>query len=398
LFYQHNPYGWNWGNMHWGHAVSTDLMHWRELPEALVPREYGDWCFSGSAVVDEHNTSGWQQGDEPPLVAAFTSTGRGECIVHSHDRGRTWTEFEGNPVVRHAGRDPRLLWHEPTERWVMAVYDEHAGGRWIAFYTSSNLREWEFQSRTEDFFECPDLFAISDDREPPGTHWVLYAADGRYVLGDFDGREFRPRTEKLQLWHGNFYAAQTCSQAPQGRRVQIGWANGVVFPGMPFNQQMTVPVELRLRSTDDGPRLTAEPVAELAALRGEPIRLADVPLGERRVVEQVAGPAFDLELELGLGQAQQITLHVGGVPIVYDVQQQTLACAPVKATVASDAGRLKLRVLVDRGSIEIFAQGGRVALSVACRPEADRALELQAAGEGAKLVSLSAWPLNSIWP
>ena len=131
LYYQHNPYGWDWGNMHWGHAISTDLVHWQELPIALYPHQFGDWAFSGSAVVDRDNTGGFKTGREAPLVAAYTSTGRGECIVFSNDRGRTWTEFNGNPVVKHEGRDPRLLWHRPTKRWVMAVYDELDGKRWI---------------------------------------------------------------------------------------------------------------------------------------------------------------------------------------------------------------------------------------------------------------------------
>ncbi len=127
LFYQHNPFGVQWGNMHWGHAVSPDLVHWRELPIALYPKQFGDWAFSGSAVVDEKNTSGFGKAEEPPLVLAYTSTGRGECIAYSADRGRTWTEYEGNPVVRHQGRDPKLLWHEATSRWIMAVYQEKKG-------------------------------------------------------------------------------------------------------------------------------------------------------------------------------------------------------------------------------------------------------------------------------
>src|SRR6202789_961610 len=179
LFYQHNPYGWDWGNMHWGHAVSPDLVHWTELPIALYPREYGDWCFSGSAVVDRHNTSGFGSANAPPLVAAFTSTGRGECIIFSKDRGRTWTEYEGNPVVRHAGRDPRLLWHEPTKRWVMAVYDETAGARSIVFHSSPDLKKWSFESRIDGFFECPELFELEVSGDDARRRlWVLYAADG----------------------------------------------------------------------------------------------------------------------------------------------------------------------------------------------------------------------------
>src|SRR5437588_541892 len=181
LFYQHNPYGWDWGNMHWGHAVSKDLVHWRELPVALYPRRFGDWAFSGSAVVDAANTSGLGKDSAAPLVAAFTSTGRGECIVSSTDRGRTWAELDRNPVIRHQGRES-------------------------------------------------------------GNH---------------------------QLWHGNYYAAQTFSNAPGGRRIQIGWGQGITFPGMPFNQQMAFPCELMLRTTPDGVYLFAEPVQEIEKLHGK---------------------------------------------------------------------------------------------------------------------------------
>ena len=160
LFYQHNPYGWDWGNMHWGHAVSRDLVHWTELPIALYPREYGDWCFSGSGVVDSRNTSGFGSAGSPALVVAFTSTGRGECIAYSSDRGRTWTEYSGNPVIKHSGRDPRVLWHEPTKRWVMAVYDETGGARAIALYSSPDLKKWTSESRIDGFFECPELFEL----------------------------------------------------------------------------------------------------------------------------------------------------------------------------------------------------------------------------------------------
>ncbi len=255
LFYQHNPYGWEWGNMHWGHAVSTDLVHWQELPIALYPRQFGDWVFSGSAVVDQANTAGFQTGRAAPLVAAFTSTGRGECIAFSNDRGRTWTEFSGNPVVRHQGRDPRLLWHSPTKRWVMAVYDELDGKRWIAFHTSADLKQWRFESRIEGFYECPDLFELPVDDKPAEKLWVLTAASSEYRLGTFDGRQFMPRTPMLPGHRGNaFYAAQTYSDIParDGRRIQIGWGQ-IATPGMPFNQMMTFPCELKLRSTHRRP-------------------------------------------------------------------------------------------------------------------------------------------------
>src|SRR5205085_8935766 len=149
-----------------------------------------DGVWSGSGTGDSDNTSGFKVGDSDVLVVAYTSPMRGECIAYSNDRGRTWTEYEGNPVVRHRGRDPRLLWHAPTRRWIMAVYDEEGGQKSIAFHASPDLKHWTYQSRIEGFFECPDLFALPVEGDPGRRAWVLYSGDGRYLLGDFDGKEF----------------------------------------------------------------------------------------------------------------------------------------------------------------------------------------------------------------
>jgi len=400
LFFQHNPYGREWGNMHWGHAVSPDLVHWRELPVALYPAKYGDWAFSGSAVVDAGNTSGFGTRDEPPLVAAFTSTGRGECIVYSTDRGRGWREHDGNPVVKHAGRDPRLLWHEASRRWVMAVYDEHDGKQWIAFHTSPDLKKWTFASRIEGFFECPDLFELPVEGKEGERRWVLYAADGRYVVGAFDGKTFTPEGGKHTLWYGNFYAAQTFSDAPDGRRVQIGWARGVDFPGMPFNQQMTVPCRLSLRATPDGPRLFAEPVREMDRLHARKFVGSDRVLrpGDN-LLDVVGGGLLDVRVEFDAGQAESFGFRFRGVPVTYDVAKQTLTCNGVSAPLRPVDGRVRLRILVDRGSVEAFGQDGAVAVSAAAiPPEGRTGNEVFSRGGPTKLVSLEVFELRSAWP
>jgi fructan beta-fructosidase len=371
LFYQHNPYGWDWGNMHWGHAVAPDLVHWKELPIALYPREYGDWAFSGSAVVDSANSSGFGNGTAPPLVGAYTSTGRGECIVWSLDKGRTWAEYPGNPVVRHQGRDPRLLWHAPTKRWVMAVYDEEGGRRDVAFYSSADLKAWAFESRIGGFYECPDLFELPVEGTPGKTLWVLSAADGAYLLGEFDGKTFRPGpVEKQKTWHGNFYAAQTFSNEPKGRRVQVGWANEIAFPGQPFNQQMTIPCELTLRPTADGVRLFANPVAEVDRLRvGEGSRFG-FPSGARIGAGgeggwslDVPSDLLDIRAEFEVGQGGEFSLGVPGASVSYDVARRSLACNGTSAPLDPVDGTIRLRLLVDRGSIEVFANDGRLAIS-----------------------------------
>jgi fructan beta-fructosidase len=397
LYYQHNPYGWNWGNMHWGHAVSKDLVHWRELPIALYPKRYGDWAFSGSAISDTR--TGLGQGKDPVMVAAYTSTGRGECLIYSLDGGTTFTEMNGNPVIRHQGRDPRLLWHAGSNRWVIAVYDEFEGKRWIAFHSSADLKTWQFESRIEGFYECPDLFEIAVDGNPARTRWVLYAADGRYVLGTFDGRRFIPESAKQQLWYGNFYAAQSFNNTPDGRRIQIGWGSGITFPGMSFNQQMTIPCELTLRTTPDGVRMFAEPVAELSKLHGRKHSWSNLSLkpGDNPLAD-VRGELFDINAEIDVTGASVVTFQLRGIPIRYDVAKQEISCDKLKAPCVAPGGKLRLRLLLDRGSIEILGADGRVAMSKRVQPEAgNRTLELTSQGGAARIEKLEVYEIQSTW-
>lgn len=400
LFYQHNPYGWGWGNMHWGHAISADLVHWRELPIALYPHAFGDWVFSGSAVVDARNTGGFKSGTNDVLVAAYTSTGRGECIAYSNDRGRTWTEFAGNPVVRHAGRDPRLLWHEPSQRWVMAVYDEADGKRWIAFYTSADLRAWQYQSRIEGFFECPDLFELPVDGDAKNRKWVLTAASSEYRLGQFDGQRFTPETPMLPGHRGNaFYAAQTYSDVPpsDGRRIQIGWGQ-MPTPGMPFNQMMCFPCRLTLRTTPEGVRLCFEPVEELARLHAREHHWKDraLPPGENPLAA-VTAELLHVRLTVAPGDASEVRLNLRGVPIVYRTATAELSFANRKAALPLVDGALQLEVLVDRTSVELFGNGGLLYMpvNVTVSPE-NRAHSLTATGH-ARIRSLDVYELTSAW-
>jgi fructan beta-fructosidase len=434
LFYQHNPFGVQWGNMHWGHAVSEDLVHWKELGIGLYPKKYGDWAFSGSAVYDKDNTSGWGNQEKPPLVLAYTSTDRGECIAFSTDKGRTWKEYDKNPVVKHSGRDPKLVWYQKGQHWVMAVYDEFQGKQWIAFHTSPDLKTWTFASRIEGFFECPDLFELPlDDDAKNGTKWVLYAADGKYLTGDFDGKEFKPDAkEKKQLWHGRFYAAQSFDNAPltpqqfgsgpfpprRPMRVQIGWANGVTFPGMPFNQQMTVPVALSLWAPNNGPRLVASPIGieslhekkaalEIGVVGGATRKKwpADRPDDNRSKVLADDLDAFDLFTEIDPGKADKITFDLRGTKLVYDAAKQTLTCkdvsTPIKLTNPANERlpkHLVLRVLVDRGSIEVFADSGLTAMSIAAIPdEKNRKVELHVEGDAIDILQLGIYRMQSAW-
>lgn len=402
LFYQHNPYGWDWGNMHWGHAVSSDLVHWQELPIAIYPHQFGDWVFSGSAVMDQANTSGFKTGRDAPLVAAYTSTGRGECIAFSNDRGRTFTDYSGNPVVKHEGRDPRLLWHAPSKRWVMAVYDELDHKRWIAFYTSADLKEWTYESRIEGFFECPDMFELPVDGKSTHKLWVLTAGSSEYMVGIFDGHQFTPQTPKLPGHRGNaFYAAQTYSDIPggDGRRIQIGWGQ-VATPGMPFNQMMMFPCELTLRSTAEGPRLCFQPVKELKKLHA-----ARHAWSGRRVaagtnaLAGIHGDLFDVRLEFTVGQTGELRLAVRGVPVIYDVAKQELVCRDRRNPLPPTNGKIRLQLLVDRTSLEIFGNDGLLYMPMSGNfaPD-DHGLALTVNDAAIHVESVEVNELKPIWP
>ena len=220
------------------------------------------------------------------------------------------------------------------------------------------------------------------------------------MLGDFDGASFETASGKHKLWHGDFYAAQSFSDTHDGRRVQIGWGRYVTFPGMPFNQQMTVPVELTLRATPAGPRLHAEPVKELAALRGPKQAWADVALppgGAPGVV--AAGELFDIVADLEVGTSTVVGVTVRGVAVEYDVVKRVLSCRGKSAPHELADGRLRFRVLADRGSVEVFADGGKVALSAGVLlGDGPRTAAPFARGGTARVRGFEAYALASAWP
>jgi sucrose-6-phosphate hydrolase SacC (GH32 family) len=409
LFYQHNPYGWNWGNMHWGHAVSKDLVHWRELPEALYPDEHGT-MFSGSAVVDWNNTSGFKAGTNPPLVAMFTAAGKPftQGLAYSNDRGRSWTKYTNNPVLGHIAaenRDPKVVWFAPEKKWVMALYLD---GNDYALFSSPDLKDWTRLSSVKlpGDSECPNFFPLPVE-SGKGTRWVFYGANGMYLVGDFDGTNFVAKTPPRALQQGNaWYASQVYSDIPgaDGRCILIPWARmtegGVPFhQGMPFNQMMGLPVELTLVPEGDGLRLVANPVRELASLRGEShaVEARALKPGQNPLAG-IHGELFEIAAELTPGNAKLITFNLRGVQVVYDVASQQLSCLGRKAALPPLNGKVTLRMFVDRTSVDIFGNGGRLymPLGMALSP-GNQSLSLQAQGGEARVDSLTVYPLKSAW-
>lgn len=412
LFFQHNPYGWGWGNMHWGHAVSKDLVHWTELGDKLAPDAYGP-MFSGSAVVDWKNTSGLGKDGQAPLVLIYTAAGDPtvQCIASSLD-GRHFQKFEGNPVIPQitgGNRDPKVMWHEPTQRWVMVLYVGFPGDKHtVYFFTSPNLRDWKHASTTEGMaksgylFECPDFFELAVDGNPANRKWVLAGANTEYGIGTFDGTRFTPEYSRLPGQRGRgFYAPQTFSDIPSsdGRRIQIGWFQ-TETKGMTFNQSMTIPLELNLISTSDGPRLTYTPVKELSALRSKSHRMSQRKLsaGGENPAQAVQAELMEIRAELEPGDAKEIALTVRGSAIVYDVSKQELSVNGHRVPAPLRGGKQRLTVFCDRTGLEVFASDGLTYVPMPFQPHPnDRNVWLGASGGTATASSFEIHELRSAW-
>lgn len=403
LFFQHNPAGVQWGNMTWGHAVSTNLVHWRQLPNAIHPYD-GGTIWSGSAVADLQNTSGLGQDGAVALVAAFTHARGpyGQALAFSTDRGRTWTLYEGgkhvvpNQGIRGDERDPKVFWHVPSSRWIMVLWVCHGKAR---FLSSPDLKNWTHVSDFdgEGFYECPDLFELPVDGDPKNTRWVLTDAGFRYWIGAFDGKQFQAEAGPFKgEWGANFYAAQTWNHT-EGRVVQIGWMKGGNYPGMPFNQQMSFPCELTLRTTPNGLRVFRQPVPEIRSLYAEmtEVRETHLKAGEERAIGR-PGELFDIAAEIEPPAVGVFGIRVHGVEITYAGGQ--IRCLGKEAPVTLTGQALDLRILVDRTSLELFANRGEVGMSFCILPsELESTVQCYAKEADANLRALTVHRLRSIW-
>jgi len=422
LFFQHNPKGLEWGPNTWGHAVSSDLVHWRQLEHAIEPDELG-WIWSGSGAVDWKNSGGFQTGDEKVLVTFYTAGDSivkpekpcVQCIAYSNDRGQTWTKYEDNPVLGHIvghNRDPKVIWYEPTdnplapfnkgERWVMALFLD---GNDYALFESPNLKEWTriCDIHLPDTSECPDIFELPVDGDADNTKWVFWGGNGNHLIGTFDGRNFKAESEVLRTeWGTNCYAAQTWSDIPKsdGRRIQIAWMSGGKYPGMPFNQQMSFPCELTLRTTPEGIRLYRQPVKEIETIHQKEHTWNDQKLkpGEK-LLSGISGDLWDIRAEIELGDATQVGFTVQGEKIQYNVAEKQLSCLGKFAHLEPLQKRIQLQILVDRTSIEVFGNEGRISMSSCFLADLENtSLSIYASGGEAKVISMRVYELCSTWP
>ena len=405
LFYQHNPYGSKWGNMHWGHAISKDLINWEHRPDAITPDALGT-IFSGSAVVDTDNTAGFGAG---AIVAIYTqnSDRQVQSIAYSTDNGRSFTKYENNPVLTSDARDfrdPKVFWHKETQRWIMLL----AVGQEMQIFSSSNLKDWAFESSFGEgqgahggVWECPDLFELPVD----GTNekkWVLLCnlnpggpfggSATQYFVGTFNGKEFvneSPSKTKWMDWGKDHYATVTWSDAPDNRRIAIAWMSNWQYandvPTSQYRSPNSVPRDLSLFTVDGETYLQSAPSPELLKLRDISKKRSFKVNGTRTIKDMIAGNegAYEIELTIENQHADVIGFRLYNdkgeeVDMQYDMKEKKFSMDrrksgkvsfnenfPMLTWTAIESGKdaLKLRLFVDKSSVEAFGDGGRFAMT-----------------------------------
>jgi fructan beta-fructosidase len=398
LFYQYYPDSTVWGPMHWGHAASKDMVHWEHLPVALYPDSLG-YIFSGSAVVDVNNTSGFGREGEVPLVAIFThhdpkgekegkADFQNQSIAYSLDEGKTWTKYAGNPVLRNPGvrdfRDPKVMWYEEGKKWIMTLATQDR----VTFFSSPNLKSWKKESEFGKtvgahggVWECPDLFPLDHNGE---KIWVLLVSINpggpnggsatQYFTGRFDGTTFTPfQTDTRWIDYGpDDYAGVTWANTGN-RRIFLGWMSNWQYaqavPTQTWRSAMTVPRELSLQKTGDSFLLLSKPVPELNVLAGkrtDATRELKGSIDGAARVDLTAKAANNFSLVLTNDDGQNVTLGYDHTSNLFYIDRTASGkvnfekgfAAKHTAPRLSSKAEIDLTLIIDQASVELFANGG----------------------------------------
>lgn len=394
LFYQYNPCVPQWNNMHWGHAVSTDLLHWEEKDIALFPDETGT-MYSGSAIPDERNLLGLNTDQQKAMILFYTATKspRSQCMAYSLDSGETFIKYEGNPVVPHIegyNRDPKVVWCDEMDCYVMALYLKQDR---YGLLKSDDLKEWNLfqQVSLAADSECPDLFCLKDGKGK--RRWVLMGASDKYLVGEFKKNEFVPLQTVRSLHYGKInYAAQSYDGIPD-RVVRIAW-NKLKVDGGRFSQQMGFPTEMSLEKLSGEYYLCARPVYEIDKLYLNEIKDGGVRLSTDQARKWDVDTA-PLLLSLKADAAAKFDLTFFGGKIAVDPARNELKVLDSIGPLSLSQGETDITILIDRCSVEVYADGGKICFTE--RFVCDYNLPfVEIKGEG-EIVDIEMHTLKSIW-
>ena len=400
LFYQHNPLGKDWGHMSWGHAVSQDLIHWQNLPVAIPEElENGFTIFSGSAVVDVDNRSGFGRHGQPPIVAVYTTDYHPKKklqnihIAYSVDSGRTFTKYSGNPVLDVDDQkfgDPKVFWHPDTAKWIMANILGERQGR-VALYSSSDLKTWDFMSeftadeKVPGKWECPDLFPLTVDNNPNNVKWILKINSttgpvSKYFLGVFDGQNFHTDPnfyEAYDLNFGDIYAESTWNNIPasDGRRILIGWVPQSPCENRLWTGMQSVPRSLELESIESRLRICQEPITEMKGLRTNHIKIENRVLkGDTNLELSTSGRELEIianfkiisSIEFGFrlkfNRGNKIVIGYSKTSNKVFIKQT--GKRQLSGSLAEWTEKIRFHIFIDRSIIEVFVNKGEIVFTV----------------------------------
>ncbi len=384
ISYQHNPFGSDWGNIHWGHAYGTDLYHWTETNDILKPDKLGV-PFSGYSIIDFNNILGFQKGSDPTIVSYYTSAGENgylsrnqlysQCMAYSNDGGWTWKRYDKNPVVPYFTtntRDPHVVWNDEDKKWVMVVY---LYDNLFAFFESTNLIDWTLTGdiTIPNDIECPDLYKIKVE-ETGEYYWVLSAVHNIYYVGNFLGGKFVPITSaKSQDLNREYLAPHTFTNAPNGRRIQVGCIGNGNFPNLPFNQAFSFPKELSLHTCSDGYRLHAKPCEEIknGYDKNNIINENNLVLSSSSK-KSLTGGAFHAKAVIDLNKSNSTSFgfRMDDMVFTYDRLSGSFNVSGGYLTQSYNAlstkpldGKVEIEVIYDCSILEVFVNGGEYSLT-----------------------------------
>ena len=455
LYYQHNPFENKWGHMSWGHATSKDLVHWHNLPLAIPEKVTKDTIvsiFSGCAVLDKNNSSGFGIHGKAPLVAIYTADmpkqhKESQFVAYSNDGGLTFKQYANNPVIdldKSDFRDPNVFWYEPTKQWIMTVsmVNEHM----VRIYGSKNLKEWTKLSDfgpagfTANGWECPSMLPLVVDNNAAKIKWVLFVSSGgghgpliQYFVGDFDGTTFKndnPGDKILTVDYGDaFYAAIAWRNAPGNRKIWLGWLQNGRPETFPWKGQMAIPRDLSFKTTADGIRLLQPPSTiisnRLPKVAGKYLLSEKDVQVDNKAISLTKSGSFksnanwiDADFKLNASKNAGFNIVekkdangkvIKKVVVGYDAGKQELYidCSgaekenkPAENLVLSAPmkpvnGVVRIQVLLDKSSLEVIGNGGEKVISTMIYPDTDATGMSVFADGAATLRSLKIWEMSN---